>query len=296
MGHGVWTKEDFRNYQVSRGRSVKKDGSLAGDYSAQEMYQNRSLSPLLDPKGVVRECCETEEHPNTVPVILALDVTGSMGASAVQVAKELNKIMTELYQQIEDVQFLIMGIGDFMYDRAPLQVSQFESDIRIAEQLDQLYFEAGGGGNSYESYSAAWYFAANHTRLDCWQRGRKGIIITIGDEPLNPYIPLQGNRVNFAAYMGDDLQGNVETGDIVREIADKYELYHIVVDHGSYSHHRISENVKSFARYLAKANIAVESVETLPAKVVGIIEDFVKNRDMPKQESIFSKAVKLVSW
>lgn len=51
---------------------------------------------ILDPKNVIRECCDTEEHPNTIPVILALDVTGSMGQAAVEVAKKLNVIMTKL--------------------------------------------------------------------------------------------------------------------------------------------------------------------------------------------------------
>lgn len=90
---------------------------------------------------------------------------------------------------------MIMGIGDLAYDGCPIQVSQFESDIRIAEQLDKIYFEFGGGGNSFESYTAAWYFGSRHTKLDCLNRGKKGIIITMGDEQLNPYLPLKGRRI-----------------------------------------------------------------------------------------------------
>lgn len=58
-----------------------------------------------------------------------------MGSAATDVAKKLNYVMTELYKQVKDVQFMIMGIGDLAYDSAPIQISQFESDIRIAEQL-----------------------------------------------------------------------------------------------------------------------------------------------------------------
>ena len=64
-----------------------------------------------------------------------------------------------------------MGIGDLAYDYAPIQASQFESDIRIAEQLDKIYFEGGGGGNNFESYTAAWYFGVHNCKLDCWNRG-----------------------------------------------------------------------------------------------------------------------------
>ena len=98
-------------------------GTISGDYRAQEMCTQRRIEPELDPKNAIRECCDSEEHPNTRPVILALDVTGSMGGASVKVAKELNVIMTELYGKVKDVEFLIMWIGDLAYDRAPIQAS-----------------------------------------------------------------------------------------------------------------------------------------------------------------------------
>lgn len=163
MGCGSWTSDSFKSYSKSVGRSVSKSGVIDSDYSNQEMFKAKYLDPALDPKKVIRECCDSEEHPNTLPVILALDVTGSMGNAAVEVAKKLNVIMTKLYKDVKDVEFMIMGIGDLAYDDCPIQVSQFESDIRIAEQLDKIYFEFGGGGNSFESYTAAWYFGSRHT-------------------------------------------------------------------------------------------------------------------------------------
>ena len=141
MGGGTWTRDKFVTYSTSIGRSVDSKGAISGNYRAQEMFKQRRIAPELDPKNVIRECCDSEEHPNTKPVILALDVTGSMGGASVKVAKELNVIMTELYGKVKDVEFLIMGIGDLAYDSAPIQASQFESDIRIAEQLDKIYFE-----------------------------------------------------------------------------------------------------------------------------------------------------------
>ena len=159
MGGGSWTAKSYCSYSTSVGRSFDIDkGIVTDNFSAQEMFRNRSLDPALNPKNVIRECCDSEEHPNTIPIILALDVTGSMGDTSVAIAKKLNKIMTELYKDVKDIEFLIMGIGDLAYDDYPIQASQFESDIRIAEQLDKIYFEGGGGGNSYESYTSAWIF------------------------------------------------------------------------------------------------------------------------------------------
>ena len=107
MGYGRWREEDFRNYSAGRGRTVRMDGTLdTSGHTAQTMYTERGLHPALNPRGVMRECCENEEHPNTMPVILALDVTGSMGSAAMEVAAKLNEVMTELLGTDMDVEFM----------------------------------------------------------------------------------------------------------------------------------------------------------------------------------------------
>ena len=131
MGSGSWTKSSFTSYSTTMNRNVSSDGSVSGDYHAQDMFKQWMIAPELNPFKVIRECCDSEEHPNTIPVILGLDVTGSMGGVAVEVAKKLNVVMTSLYEKVADVEFMIMGIGDLAYDLAPIQSSQFESDIRI---------------------------------------------------------------------------------------------------------------------------------------------------------------------
>ena len=110
MGCGSWTRKSYVDYATVKGMSVSSKGEISGSYSNQEMFKARTLDSALDPKNAIRECCDTEEHPNTIPVILALDVTGSMGQAAVEVAKKLNVIMTNLYEKVSDVEFLIMGI------------------------------------------------------------------------------------------------------------------------------------------------------------------------------------------
>jgi hypothetical protein len=240
------------------------------------MFEARKLSDRLNPKNVMRECCDSEEHPNTVPVILALDVTGSMGPAAVETAKKLGVVMTRLYNEVKDVEFMIMGIGDFKYDRYPLQASQFESDIRISEQLDELYFEGGGGSNPYESYTAAWYFGINHTKLDCWKRGKKGIIITMGDEPINPIIPIQGHRADFGTYMGDGVQGDIETEDLAKQVFEKFDVFHVHVAHDGRSRHETDDIVNSFKRWLPAQNVISAGVEDIADTVIDIVKTAAK--------------------
>lgn len=289
MGSGAWSRSTFYEYSRVAGRTVSKDGSLSGDYSAQDMFKLRSLSPALNPYKVVRECCDSEEHPDTVPVILALDVTGSMGSAAVEVAKKLNNVMTTLYEKTKDVEFLIMGIGDIAYDRAPIQASQFESDIRIAEQLDQVFFEGGGGGNGFESYTAAWYFGLNNTRLDCHTRGKKALIITMGDEPLNPYLP----RKPLEAALGTNLEKDIETGELYKQVIEKFEVFHLaVIDPKSSGAHYEDRIMSTFGDYLDENHLKKVNLDNITPMIIDIVTDFATAKPN-SGESVTSEGI---SW
>ena len=289
MGCGIWREESFRSYSSKMGRTVGADGKLAGDLKNQEMFARRTIDPMLDPKDVMRECCDTEEHPATIPVILALDVTGSMGQAAVEVAKQLNVIMTKLYDKVKDVEFMVMGIGDFAYDRCPLQVSQFESDIRIAEQLDKVYFEFGGGGNEFESYTAAWYFAVNHVKLDAWNRGEKGVIITMGDEAPNPYIP--GERLGEVT--GRPIRQDVETAVLLPEVEEKYDVYHIYVEHGG--RRTAGRDVKRWEDLMGKERVKRIGIAGIADEIIRIVTARAGNESLKRGYIEFPKAAG-IAW
>lgn len=292
MGSGGFTRADFDDYSYrSKGVRSCADGSLDIKMCAtSQIYKARDIDAALNPKGVIRECCDSEEHPNTVPVILALDVTGSMGSAANEVAAELGNLMEELYkdESIKDIEFMIMGIGDFAYDDCPLQVSQFESDIRIAEQLDKVYFEFGGGGNNFESYSAAWAFANTQTKLDCWKRGKKGIIITMGDENLNPYI----NADRYKAVTDYSYQA-IETPALYDEVKNKYDVFHINVIHDRWGD-RV--DASTWTKVIGHGNYFTCEVKAVPQTIVQIIKSTLVNiDDIPRSEVKFDADGK-ISW
>ena len=278
MGGGSWSDKAFDTYT----RSTKigytaKSYATADSLSVQEIFKQKTIHKNLDPRNVMRECCDSEEHPNTFPVILALDVTGSMGQAAVKTAQKLNEIMTTLYadESLPDIEFCVMGIGDISYDRYPIQMSQFESDIRIAEQLDQIYFEFGGGGNSYESYTAAWYMGVNHCKLDCWKRGKKGLIITMGDELPNPYLPKDSGRQTYglAGITSDKLQDDVDTNNILKEALEKFNIYHLSIDDdsSSYRYYKRMHNIDQAWEKLLGDNYSVCTLNNLAKTITDII-------------------------
>ena len=285
MGGGCYSVDSFNSYAKSVG-AVMDNCEIDGVKTLRlnnMKYTQTSLHSELDPKSRVRECCNTEEHPNTLPVILALDVTGSMGSACDECAASVANLMKDLYEQFEDVEVCVMGVGDLECDDSPLQVSQFESDVRVAKQMQEIYLEKGGGGNSYESYTAPWYFGLYHTRLDCFDKqGRKGVIITMGDEPLNPAL----NKRDVEHFLGVGLEEQVElkTNKLYKEASKKFDIYHISVedDRTNYNSDRGSyeEQVdKSFKDVIGDDHYLVSSVNGLQKNIVKCIEKSYKKRE-----------------
>ena len=139
MGYGSYSASDWAKLKNSR--------QLSGNQRVEEVFTRKSCDPKYDPKFIgTRECFDSEDHPNSTPIVVGLDVTGSMGYLAVKVATgALNELITKLYSTgaVEDPALMCAAYGDIL-DVSPLQVTQFESDIRIAQQLLDIYFENEG--------------------------------------------------------------------------------------------------------------------------------------------------------
>lgn len=257
MGGGSFTTSSYSAYTKSVGHTYNfSTGRVEG-----HKYKSTSLDESLDPtKFTLRECVNSEEHPNTVPVILALDVTGSMGDACSETAAALGKIITTLYEKYKDIEFCVMGIGDIECDHAPIQMSQFESDVRIAKALDKIYMEHGGGGNGYESYTAAWYMGLHRTKLDAIEKqGRKGIIITMGDEPLNPIL----RKYDLNEAVNGNAEADIETNKLYREACEKFDIFHIAVDSPHSSYNWYKERIADTFGKLLGNRYKVSSVDTL---------------------------------
>ena len=289
MGCGSFTTSAYACYNSSLGREYDTTTLRASVKSVQEAYKQTRLHPSLNPKGVIRECVNNEEHPNTIPVILALDVTGSMGNACKEVAEALGVIMVDLYKKFKDIEICIMGIGDLAYDDAPIQISQFESDIRIAEALDKVWMEHGGGGNTYESYTAAWYMGLRHTKLDCHKQGRKGIIITMGDEALNPYLPQR----ELEAVTGDSLQDDVETPDLYEEVSKKFDIFHIAVDDKSSSYKYHADSVNFTFGDLLKNRLKISSINNLSQTICDCVSESIQGTPVSSETTVTSEGI---SW
>jgi hypothetical protein len=164
---------------------------------------------------------------------------------------------------------MIMGFGDAWCDRAPLQVTQFEPDIRIAEQLKDIFLEGGGGGNGYESYNLPWYFAARKTRIDCYKkRGNKGYLFTVGDEPPPPVLTADHAR----QVGGEVIERDLDSRDVLAMASRQYHVFHIVIEEGSFFRHSPALVRDSWRELLGERVIFLADYRRLAETIVSAIE------------------------
>lgn len=231
MGGSFYSHSDRTFRAASAGYHTKSADQIF------EQNQKRMIHESMEPKkALVREARDSANHPNSVPIILGLDVTGSMGRIPHYLVKDgLPNMMANIIQRgVQDPQILFLPIGDHEYDRYPLQVGQFESgDAELDLWLTRTYVESGGGGNAGESYLLAWYYGAEHTVTDSWEkRHQKGFIFTIGDEPCLRSLP--NTVVN--EIMGVKPEVSYSEKELLVKAQERYNVYHLHIMEGSAGH------------------------------------------------------------
>jgi hypothetical protein len=219
MGGGTWDDDAYRI-------TAKRASGRAAFTHTDDV--DRGLSNAchdsMNPYGQTRESRDSDEHPESLAIGVAFDVTGSMARVPTIFQQKLKELMNLLLRKgyVEHPQILNAAIGDATCDEAPLQVGQFESDIKIHEDLTRIFLEGGGGGHITESYELLLYFFARHTIIDCWEKRRKkGYLFITGDETPYPSI----NKDEVFRIMGDNIQADIPVEEIITEVRQRYHLF-----------------------------------------------------------------------
>jgi hypothetical protein len=241
----------------------------------QQVFSQSKMKPEFDTaRIVVRESRDSELNPLSTPVILGVDVTGSMGFIAEKIAIEgLGKLIGGILDRkpVTDPHIMVMGIGDAFSDEAPLQATQFETDIRIAEQLKDIWLEARGGGNCFESYDLPWYFAATKTSIDSFEkRQKKGYLFTIGDEPPPPV----GTVMD--AQLLNRIVGNAErsytSAEMLKMAQEKYLVFHVIVEEGSYARRSKDQVFSQWSNLLGRYVIRLSDHNYISEVILSVME------------------------
>jgi hypothetical protein len=92
----------------------------------------------------------------------------------------------------------------------------------------------------------------------------------MGDEPLNPFIPKKGYRTSVKAVLDDSVQDDIETDAIYKEVKEKFECYHIYVDHGCY--YDWYDVAPSFQKLMGEQRVLRSTVENIEQTIVDIVK------------------------
>lgn len=197
-------------------------------------FKAHAARPDFTPKEIrVRESVKSASNPHPTPVIVGLDITGSMGPVVDACHRALGTLFEEIIKRgpVPDPHVLAMAIGDMDYDRSPVQATQFEADpVTVGKQVEALHLERGGGGNNFESYLGPLYFALNRTKCDAFAEGRKGYIFTIGDE--GPQEQLTAAHISH--WFGDQAREDLTATQLIEAVNRNWHVFHIIVMEGNF--------------------------------------------------------------
>jgi len=252
--------------------SVSRTAYMASTaHKTRDEIFSKKVHQGMNPKNMTpREARDSEAHPNSFPIIIGLDVTGSMGYIPEYIVKEgLTDIVEGLITAgIPDPAICFVAIGDQFSDKAPIQIGQFESgDKELAMWLERTWLESGGGGGMEESYWLAWYFANNFTITDAWEkRNTKGVLITIGDE-----------KTHVATDYIDNIFGgqplSLPVKDVLKQVQEKWNVYHIHANDGSYNtRFQYGQNiVQDWQNLIGQSVRVVDEHKNIPKEIVEIV-------------------------
>ncbi len=204
---------DAKYSYSSRGAARRKKASERASTSGPRTYKHKGEpnEKIIDPHKRI-----TTQSTN--PLIVAVDVTGSMANWPFEIFDRLPLLYNTLSQYREDLEICFVAIGDAGCDRWPLQVTTFASGYDLEQLLGSLYGE-GGGGDAPESYGLFAHWVNTHVEVPL--ASEKPFLILFGDAPMHPTVP----RGQISHYLGDHVKGDVDSLEAWQYLSQKWNVW-----------------------------------------------------------------------
>jgi hypothetical protein len=206
-----WTGYDFksarRNYDDHRATSLK----AAVDKSVK--------ASSLIPKQLTTNC--------ESPLVIACDVTGSMGEWPAVIFSKLPYLEHEAIEYLgDDCEISFAAVGDVFSDSYPLQVQEFAKGTGLKTALEKLVIEGNGGGQSMESYDVAAVYYAEACEMP--NAIRKPIFIFIGDEGIYSFV----DSLKVEELTGIKVPSKTGPAKVFGQLREKFAVYAIRKPYG----------------------------------------------------------------
>lgn len=167
-----WKRPGAYRFDEARKSARKADAAKAKD-AGPRAYHNRDkpVYDLIDPRRAI-----SSKSKN--PLMVAIDVTGSMQTWPFEIFDRLPLLYQTLSQYRQDLEISFAAIGDVTSDEYPLQVTDFARGFDLEQQLKALYGE-GGGGDAPEDYGMFAYYVQRKVVLS--RTDDQPFLIVFGD-------------------------------------------------------------------------------------------------------------------
>ncbi|MBN1890804.1 MAG: hypothetical protein JW850_22605 [Thermoflexales bacterium] len=222
---------------------------------------------IIDPRKRARS-----ESSN--PLVIAVDVTGSMAHWPGEIFDRLPLLYNTLSQYREDLQVCFAAIGDANCDDWPLQVTDFASGYDLEQLLGSLYGE-GAGGDAPESYGLFAHWVNTHVEVP--NASETPFLIVFGDAPMHPGIP-QGQ---IAHYLGDEVGHDVDAIKAWQQVCKNWNTWFLRRPTGRPGDHVDTQWGKAISEqkifHIQDEQRAVDYAMGLVARAWGHFENFQDN-------------------
>ncbi len=196
-----------------KGRKKREAATARAIAHGPRSYEGASgpKEKVIDPKKKIRT-----ESQN--PLIIAVDVTGSMSTWPAEIFDRLPLLFNTLSGYRPDLEICFAAIGDAGCDRWPLQVTSFASGFDLEQLLGSIYGE-GGGGDAPESYGLFAKWANTHVEIP--DSAENPFLIVFGDITMHPTIP----AAQIREFLGDGAQGEEDAIAEWRKLSRRWNTW-----------------------------------------------------------------------
>lgn len=208
-GGGGW---DYDYSESALKRSSKEYAAEAKTEGVERTYEGKQSGGIAAPVG------RRVRSESPTPVVVGVDVTGSMGKWPEVIFSKLPVLYNEAKLHLPDLDISFCAIGDANSDRFPLQVCDFEKGPALEEGLNTIYPEGGGGAGTKESYELAAYYYARHCDMP---NAKRALFVFCGDEGF--YTRIKVNTIKTTT--GETPAADVDTVDVFEELKERFDVY-----------------------------------------------------------------------
>ncbi|AJF62056.1 TPA: hypothetical protein HA239_05655 [Candidatus Woesearchaeota archaeon] len=215
---------------------------------------------MVDPKDK-----EIESY-SANPILVGVDVTGSMASWPGEIFDRLPLFATTLAQYRDDAEFCFAAIGDATCDSYPLQVNKFGKGIDLEDHIKALGAEGGGGGQIKESYELFGYYMLNNVKTP---NALSPFLFILGDEMFYPAV----NPDQVEHYIGSTLQSGIDSLGLWAALSQKYNMFFLQKPYGHGGEASVDAEVrKAWEKALGKERvIQLPSMERTVDIMMGIV-------------------------